>query len=151
MPRTIPSRLFQILALFLVVAGAVMAETWPPGNVLPLEDGGGLVDRLVGVWRYGIDRNPDWCVRIQRDGERVTADFIIRDGPGGAEFHYATARGFAVSFVELRLWGEYLVDHQHSRRGQRFRLRWLVFDSGEKIQELAYSGPNLITSYLVRE
>ena len=105
---------------------------------------------ISGLWYYGIDRNPEYCVRIVQRGQRIAADYLIRDPKSGAEFIYARAKGVRKTFWDCYLKGRYIRSCGRTRKGTRFRTLWLIFDRGDKIQTLSYWGVYRIKSYLVR-
>lgn len=109
-----------------------------------------LCKELSGLWQYGIDRNPEYAVQITQSGQRIRADYLIRDPQSGARFIYARARGVQKSFWDCYLEGKYIQSCGRTRKGTRFRTVWLIFDNGNKIQTLSYRGVYKIKNYLVR-
>ena len=105
---------------------------------------------LSGLWYYGIYRTGDYAVIITEKKGTVFADYVIRDEKSGASYIYAKAKGRYLSFWELELKGEHIKSHQRTKKGQKFRARWLLFDNDRKIQEISYWGVYRIVSYLSR-
>lgn len=132
---------FLLLALCLALPLALAADDGDPLGDVP---------DINGLWHYGVDRNPDWCVRVSSAGDRYNIEFLIRDGEGGGEWVYARAVGAFASFHEFHVKGAYVENHQHNKKGDKFRARWLLYDEGKKAQELSYWGVHLVVNYLVR-
>lgn len=108
------------------------------------------VEDISGLWHYGIDRNPEYCVRIRQQGRRVYARYLIRDGASGAEWEYAQAEGYFTAYWNVYLWGHYTKSYNRTRKGQKFLARWLLFDNNNKIQTLNYWNNIRIKNYLVK-
>lgn len=107
---------------------------------------------ISGLWRYGILRSPEYCVRITMTGsDTVAVTYLLRDHTTGDELVFGKARGRFVSFYELRIWGKYTRSLRRTRKGQPFQSRWLIFAKRNKIQVISYWGVYRDTSYLVRD
>jgi len=105
---------------------------------------------ISGFWHYGVNRSPDYCVRITMVNNRIHADFIIWDQKSGSSLVYAKAEGMFISFWEVMLWGKHTRSIGRTKKGQKFTSRWILYDNNKRIQEFCYWGVYRIKSYLTK-
>ncbi len=105
---------------------------------------------LSGYWNYGIHKSPEFLVKISGVDKIIQMEFVFRDWQTGDEIVLGRGRALFLSFYELMVEGKWVRSHKLTKKGAKFRLRWLLFDNNKKIQEIAYWGVYRQTSYLLK-